>query len=185
MMNVPDEYIVWEELTRPLAEQHGLDMVQVRGLIRSCIEIIEPEIEPANIAVINPDSFEGVRVSGKTIKFNLKYALELLTAARAFTNEKGIWCFLILLKLVVELGDQAVTQLRQEDAIVAFCCYRLQRASLNRIKEYLEQIKKEKNIENVVINIEEVCKNLEKCSILELVDGEYRLCEQIIIRQIK
>ena len=183
MTNIPNEYREIENKLVPIADEYELDKVTLNGLIKSCVRIIEPDMEPANIIRINKDLSSGERLSLKSFRVDLKYALDLIYSARTLVSSKKIWFVLALLKIILQLLGRTYSELDYQEAVVVFCCYRLGRANLERIKRYISQLKKESVINDIEINADEACDNLEKYNIIEMIDGNYVLREYIIIEK--
>ena len=182
MSGVPDEYIEMENKLAPFAQEHELDAVTLRSLIGSSVRIIEPDMEPANIVVFNKNRSGAKRVSLKTIRIDIKYAINLIYQVKTLITSKKIWFILALLKLILQLAEDVCSNLDYQEAVVLFCCYRLGEADQGRIERYVNQLKAENEIEDIEINVAEALENLENYKIIEMISGLYRLCEYILIR---
>lgn len=184
------EYIVpeYEEIEKsliPFSEEHDLDSITVSSLIRGSIEVLEPEIPTASVAVIDANNLtSGISVKLKNIKVNLKFALNSIFSFKSVCDAEGKWLILAILNTIVFLLEEIKVELGAEEAIVLFCIYRLQSATLEEIIEYVKRIScNGKEIDIQIDGIDDALKKLEKIGTIKLENGKYFLCETILIRK--
>lgn len=181
---IAPEYEKIEKNLKSFLKEHDVDTITLNSLIRGSIEILEPEIPTASVAVIDADNLtSGISVKLKNIKINLKFALNSIFSFKSVCDAEGVWLVLAILKTIVFLLEEIKVKLDANEAMVLFSIYRLQSATPKEIFEYIKNLKK--NEENVDIQIEDTndaIKNLEKIKTIKLEDGKYFLCETILIR---
>lgn len=101
---IAPEYEEIEKSLIPFTEEHDLDPVTVSSLIRGSIEVLEPEIPTASVAVIDADNLtSGISVKLKNIKVNLKFALNSIFSFKSVCDAEGMWLILAILKTIVFL----------------------------------------------------------------------------------
>ncbi len=182
---IAPEYEEIEKNLMPFLKEHDLDAITLSSLIRGSIEVLEPEIPTASVAVIDADNLaSGISVKLKNIKINMKFALNSIFSFKSVCDAEGVWLVLVMLKTIVFLLEETKVKLNANEAIVLFCIYRLQSATLKEIVEYTKTLKKnEKNADIQIKDANDAIKNLEKIGTVKLEDGKYSLCETILIRK--
>lgn len=183
-------YIVpeYEEIKKnliPFIKEHDLDSITVNSLIRGSIEVLEPEIPTASVAVIDANNLtSGISVKLKNIKVNLKFALNSIFSFKSVCDAEGKWLILVILKTIVFLFEEMKVELSEKEAIVLFCIYRLQSATLGEIIEYAEKIRENgKEADMQIEGVNDALRNLERIGTIKMENGKYFLCETILIRK--
>ncbi len=182
---IAPEYEEIEKSLIPFSEEHALDSITVSSLIRGSIEVLEPEIPTASVAVIDANNMSSARsVKLKNIKVNLKFALNSIFSFKSVCNADGIWLVLTILKTITFLLEEMKIELSVKEATVLFCIYRLQSATLEEIIEYAEKLKGNDKKNDIQINdVNDALKILESIGTIKLENGKYFLCETILIRK--
>lgn len=182
---IAPEYEEIEKSLIPFTQEHDLDSITVSSLIRGSIEVLEPEISTASVAVIDANNLaSGISAKLKNIKVNLKFALNSIFSFKSVCDAEGMWLILAILKTIVLLLEEMVVELGAKEAVVLFCIYRLRSATAGEIIEYAEKLRE--NGEKVDIQNESVSdalKNLERIGTIKLENGKYILCETILVRK--
>lgn len=182
-------YVVpeYEEITQnlePFIQKNGLDLVTVESLIRGSIEVEEPELPSASIAIVDGSKLSsGASYKIKNVKVNLKFALNSILAFKSVCDQKDKNLILVILKTIVFLLDEMKVTFEELEARVLFCIYRLQSATEEDIVSYVKN-SLEKNPKDDDIQIEDVSKaleKLEKIGTVELKDGKYSITETVLI----
>ena len=160
---IAPEYEEIEKSLIPFTEEHDLDPVTVSSLIRGSIEVLEPEIPTASVAVIDADNLtSGISVKLKNIKVNLKFALNSIFSFKSVCDAEGMWLILAILKTIVFFVEEMKVELGEKEAVVLFCIYRLRAATSGEIIEYAEKLRKNgKEVDIQIEGVNDALKNLE------------------------
>lgn len=149
---IAPEYEKIEKNLTPFVKEHDVDTITFNSLIRGSIEILEPEIPTASVAVIDADNLtSGISVKLKNIKINLKFALNSIFSFKSVCDAEGVWLVLAILKTIVFLLEETKVKLDANEAMVLFSIYRLQSATPKEIFEYIKILKK--NEENEIFKL--------------------------------
>ena len=182
---IAPEYEVIENTLTSFIEEHELDKVTVNSLIRGSIEVLEPELPTASVAVIDTgDLASSVDIKPRNIRVNLKFALNSIFSFKPICDESGAWLVLAILNAILSLIKDMKMDLNKEEAVVLFALYRLQRATSDEIGAYINKLKE--NGESVDIQnseVQDALGKLEKLKTIKLEDGKFCLCETILIRK--
>lgn len=183
---IAPEYEEIEKSLIPFSEEHDLDSITVSSLIRGSIEVLEPEIPTASVAVIDANNLaSGISVKLKNIKVNLKFALNSIFSFKSVCDAEGKWLILAILNTIVFLLEEMKIELGTKEAIVLFCIYRLQSATLREVIEYAEKLRKDgKETDIQIEDVNNALKKLERIGTIKLENGKYYLCETILIRKL-
>lgn len=182
---IAPEYEEIEKNLIPFTEEHDLDSITVSSLMRGSIEVLEPEIPTASVAVIDANNLtSGISVKLKNIKVNLKFALNSIFSFKSVCDVEGRWLILAILKTIVFLLKEMKVEFGEKEAIVLFCIYRLQSATSEEIIEYAQKLREnEKEVDIQIEDVNDALKNLERIGTIKLEYGKYILCETILIRK--
>lgn len=182
---IAPEYEEIEKNLVPFLEEHNLDRITLSSMLRGSIEILEPEIPTASVAIIDADNLtSGISVKLKNIKINIKFALNSICSFKSICDAEGKWLILAILKTIVFLLEEMKVELGLKEAIVLFCIYRLQSATPEEIVEYAEKVKQnEEGTEIQISDVNDALNTLEKIGTIKLENGKYFLCETILIRK--
>lgn len=182
---IEPEYKEIEKELDSFVQEHELDLITVKSLIRGSVEILEPEMPTASIAVIdNKELSSGISVKPKNIRVNLKFALNSIFSFKSVYDADEKWLIFTVLKTIVFLLEEMRVNLDDNDAIVLFCIYRLQSATIEEIVAYAKKLKENEDDSDIQIeNISRALIKLEKIGSVKLEDGKYFLCETILIRK--
>ena len=182
---IAPEYEEIEKSLIPFTEEHDLDPVTVSSLIRGSIEVLEPEIPTASVAVIDADNLtSGISVKLKNIKVNLKFALNSIFSFKSVCDAEGMWLILAILKTIVFFVEEMKVELGEKEAVVLFCIYRLRAATSGEIIEYAEKLRKNgKEVDIQIEGVNDALKHLERIGTIKLENGKYILRETILIRK--
>lgn len=182
---IAPEYEEIENMLNSFVEEHELDNVTVNSLIRGSVEVLEPEIPTASVAVIDTgDLSSAVSIKPKNIKINLKFALNSIFSFKSICDSKGVWLVLGILKTILYFIQDMSIQLSDQETIVLFALYRLRSATSVEITAYIDKLKEtEESVDIQVVNVEESLKVLEKIGTIQMKDGKYYVCETILIRK--
>ncbi len=178
----------YEEIEKSLTSfsiEHNLDSVTLSSMIRGSIEVLEPEIPTASVAIIDADNLaSGISVKLKNIKVNIKFALNSIFSFKSVCDAEGKWLTLAILKTIVFLLEEMKVKLGSKEATVLFCIYRLQSATPEQINAYAKKVKESTEDTDIKIDdVNEALRTLEKIGTIKLENGKYSLCETILIRK--
>ena len=184
MSYLASEYKEIENFLVPFVEEHNLDRITVNSLIRGSVEVLESEMPTASKVIIDMDDFSSsMSVKLKNIKVNLSFSLSSIFSFKSICDTEGVWLILAILKAIAFLWGEMKIQLDGIEAITLFALYRLRVANTTEIWEYVKKIEIDKEMVNMSLDsVEEAVKNLEKIRTVKLIDGKYRMCESILIR---
>ncbi len=178
------EYDLLLRELEPLIEEKSLDRITVRSLLLSSVEIDEPEMGTAQVAVVSPKGLsKGKSLKLKNVKIGLKLALNSIFAVKTALSEEGCWLILCILKIICSLVSIMTVEFEKEESAALFAVYRLRSASSSRIIQYIDELKETKELSDIDTGkIESALEKLEEIGTIELVDGEYRLMETVIVQ---
>ncbi|MCM1498056.1 MAG: hypothetical protein NC124_06270 [Clostridium sp.] len=186
---VAPEYLALERKLEPFIMEHGLDNLTIKSLIRGSMEIIEPEPPTALLAIIDANDLQkGFSIKLKNIKFNILFALNSIFNMKAICDEKGMWSILALLKAICSFAEEIYISFEQADAIVLFCVYRLQLATVQQIQKYHNECNFQRQVADIELDdngIQGSLDNLEKKGVIDVDEGKYFVKESIIVRNNK
>jgi hypothetical protein len=174
-----------QNLLSDVVVEYELDPVTVNSLLLSSFVFLEPELQSATVAIIDPSNFEKSKsIRASNIQVDLKFALDAIFATISVFTAKSSLLILYVLKAIVLLIDKASIQLGKNDAIVLFAIYRLQKADKNAILRYINKLRTENDDIDIVneSTIEKSLKTLEDIKTIELIDGLYSLNDVIVIK---
>lgn len=181
------EYVIIERSLEPFIQEHNLDEVTVKSLIRGCVEIVEPELPSVSYVVLNENNIESTKsIKVKNIKFNLKFALNSIFSFKSICGLEDIWLVLAILRAILLLVEDMKIVLEKKEAIVLFCIYRLRFATVQEIKEYHDSDNFSNSVgdeEMSIKEIQEAIKNLQKIGTVDIKDGKYYIGETIYVRK--
>lgn len=122
-------------------------------------------------------------IKPQNIKFDLKFLLEFIGSVGSMMDSNKIKILLAVLTLLVKLFGMMIRELSDKDAVVLLCIRDLTSASPEKIVEYAKE--QRTNDDDPVLTLEDVKKSLkvlEKMKTIELIDGEYYICERINLK---
>lgn len=162
-----------------------LDTITVNSLIRGSIEVLEEEIPKASIVTIDENNpTTGVSIKARNIKVNFKFAINSIFSFKPVCDSKEIWLILTILKAMLFLLDEMKINLDANDALIVFCLYRLQKSTPEKIVEYAKNLKENGITTDMqIVDVQDALKKLEKIGTVKLEDGDYVLCETILLRR--
>lgn len=180
--------LLYEELDNYWNEK-DIDAVTAKSLLVILVELVYPEAEPANVAIISQnDLTHGVSLKCGNVKFNLMRALNAIFAVKTTITAHGLWLVLGVLKTIALLCESIKEEFDSNEAIVLFAIYRLKNANRERVLAYIEELKNRNeyaDIKNIDVDVDSALKKLEKLKSIEMVAGEYHLIETVYVKSIK
>jgi len=180
---LPKQYenIMYE--LKQFIQDNNLDSVTVSGLIQGSVVFEDPEEKPATIASIDTSDFgESYSVKASNCKVSLQYALTIISMINNIVTSQKVYLVLAILNAIVTLKKEATIQIKEDDAVVLFAIYRLNKADDVRIKEYLKELSDDlKDINVDKIDVDKSLRNLKKIKSIRLTEGKYELIETVVI----
>lgn len=176
---IPEEYVEIIKSLSCIIEKYHLDEVTISGLVRGGVEVEQQLIQPVARVWRSKDG-NMYTTKPSNIKVNLRFALDNAFRLKTTFLQKDIWLVLALIYMIVNLYTNATKKVDEISALILLSIYRVQKGDSVRIFEYAKKILPieseiiltEENYQRALINLEEL-----KC--IELVDGEYQICESV------
>lgn len=176
---IPEEYDKIIGDLKPIIDKYNLDQVMVSGLVRGIIEVEQQPVLPVS-RVWKSKNGNSYTVKPSNIKVNLVFALGNAFRLKTIFSQKDVWLILAIIYLIADLYTNATEKVDEISSIVLLAVYRMQKGDAERILNYAKEIQpKDSGALLEAKSCVEALNNLEELRCIELVDGEYRVCESI------
>ncbi|MFI3170175.1 MAG: hypothetical protein R3Y06_09550 [Faecalibacterium sp.] len=186
-----EEYI--EQYIQNLREQmdqsegDDIDRVKALSLLRSSVEIENPELPKASVLIVDQENSAKVySVSLKNVHFNLSFSLDMLLGISAISEgeSRDIKTLLLVLKFISDCFNRSVMKLNLCSAFVLNILFQREKnrkisIEEDLIREFLENKSLGQDAEEVKKKVREALNELQMLRCIQCVDGKYQICEKV------